>query len=57
MPQHKSMDDLKAGLPHILASPKDNGEIKAIVVRPGSGQRNDVASCEVSLKGGVHGDH
>jgi len=57
MPQHKSMDDLKAGLPHILASPKDNGEIKAIVVRPGSGQRNDVASCEVSLEGGVHGDH
>ncbi len=51
------MDELKAGLPHILASPKDNGEIKAIVVRPASEQRTPVTSCEVSLDGGVHGDH
>ena len=51
------MDELKAGLPHILASPKDNGEIKAIVIRPATDQRTAVSSCEVSLDGGVHGDH
>ena len=33
MPQHKSMEELQAGLPQILASPQDNGEIKAIVRR------------------------
>ena len=30
MTQHKSMQELKAGLPEILAAPKDNGEIKAV---------------------------
>jgi len=57
MSQHKSMDELKAGLPHILASPNDNGEIKSIVIRPSSGQRDEVSSCEVSYEGGMHGDH
>ena len=51
------MQELKAGLPEILAAPKDNGEIKAVVIRPASGERQDVTSCDVSLEGGVHGDH
>ena len=57
MTQHKSMQELKAGLPEILAAPKDNGEIKAVVIRPASGERQDVTSCDVSLEGGVRGDH
>ena len=57
MPPHRSLEDLQAGLPHILASPADNGVLRAIVVRPGEGERIDLESCEISLSGGVHGDH
>ncbi len=54
---NRSMDDLKAALPHILDAPKDNGRIDAIVVRPVPGKRVSVESVEMSLAGGVHGDH
>ena len=57
MNRHRSRDELNAGLPEILNSPADNGVVEAIVVRPSSGQRRDVESCDVSLAGGVHGDH
>ena len=57
MAKHLSMEELKAGLANILASPADNGAVKAIVIRPSSGVRNEVSSCDVSLEGGVHGDH
>lgn len=57
MTRHKTMEELKAGLPEILKSPQDNGEVKAVVVRPGSCERNMVPSCDVSLEGGVLGDH
>ncbi len=57
MGRHKTMEELRAGLPDILASPADGGEVKAVVIRPASGQRTEVPSCEVSLAGGMHGDH
>ena len=57
MTQNKSMRELKAGLPQILAAPKDNGKVEAVVIRPASGKRQDLISCDVSLEGGVHGDH
>lgn len=57
MPRHLSMDELKAGLAHIIAAPDDGGELKGIVIRPEHGERLDVASAEISLAGGVHGDH
>jgi MOSC domain-containing protein YiiM len=57
MPKHLSLDELKAGLPEILASPKDIGEVKAIMIRPVSEERQDVPKCQVSLAGGVQGDH
>jgi MOSC domain-containing protein YiiM len=57
MPKHLSMDELNAGLPEILASPKDEGEVKAIMIRPVSEARRDVEQCDVSLAGGVDGDH
>lgn len=57
MPRHLTRDELNAGLPEIKASPKDGGEVKAIVIRPASGERLDVETCEVSFAGGVHGDH
>ena len=57
MNRHLSREELNAGLPEILDSPADDGVVKAIVIRPSSGQREDVESCDVSLAGGVHGDH
>ena len=57
MPRHLSLEELTAGLPQIMASPRDNGVLRAIVLRPAHGQRRDVDSAAVSLAGGVEGDH
>jgi MOSC domain-containing protein YiiM len=56
MPRHLSPDELAAGLPAIEASPPDNGVLEAIVIRPETGARRDLPSCQISLRGGVHGD-
>ena len=57
MPRHLTRAELEAGLPSILAAPKDVGRLEGIVVRPASGERLDVASVEISLAGGLAGDH
>ena len=57
MPRHLTTDELTAGLPEILAAPKDGGLLRAIVVRPAPGERRDVESVRLSLAGGVQGDH
>jgi MOSC domain-containing protein YiiM len=57
MARHLSRAELQAGLPEILASPKDNGRLEAIVVRPASEQRQEVESIAISLAGGLEGDH
>ena len=57
MTKHLTRDELQAGLLHILDSPKDNGVLEGIVVRPAHGERRDLQSCPVSLEGGTHGDH
>ncbi len=56
MTKHLTRAELQAGLPYILDSPKDNGMLEAIVIRPDSGARADLESCEISLEGGTHGD-
>jgi MOSC domain-containing protein YiiM len=56
MPRHLTLDELEAGLPDIVASPADGGELRGIVVRAGKGERQELESCEISLAGGVHGD-
>ncbi len=57
MPRHLTKDELLAGLPEILAAPKDGGELQGIVVRPDHGQRVEPESVAVSLAGGLEGDH
>lgn len=56
MPRQLTLAELQAGLPDILASPTDEGILRAIVVRPGPGVRRDLESCEISRAGGAHGD-
>jgi MOSC domain-containing protein YiiM len=55
--RHLTLAELRAGLPDILASPKDEGVLKGIVIRPSPGERRDLDRCAISLAGGVHGDH
>jgi len=57
MPRHLNLDELKAGLPEILASPADEGVLQGIVVRPAPGERREPDRCRISLAGGVEGDH
>ncbi len=57
MVRHLTREELHAGLPHILASPQDDGVLEAIVIRPGHGVREELQSCDISLAGGTHGDH
>ncbi len=57
MADHLTRAELQAGLPHILASPADDGVLEAIVVRPASGLREEPQSCDISAAGGVRGDH
>ena len=57
MPRHLTHAELTAGLPGILASPKEHGTLEAITVRPVAEERQVVDSVAVSLAGGVQGDH
>ncbi len=57
MPEHLSLEQLEEGLPLIEKSPHDEGELKAIVIRPKTDERNSLAFCELSPEGGVHGDN
>ena len=57
MPDHLTMEELSAGLPGILASPKQDGRLEAIVVRPSVGERRELNTCELSLAEGAKGDH
>ena len=56
MPRHLTLAELHEGLPEILRSPKDNGTLAGIVIRPEKGVRRELDSCELSLALGVHGD-
>ncbi len=56
-PKHLTLAELTAGIPEILASPADNGTLRAIVIRPEKKERRDLESCEISLALGTHGDH
>ncbi len=53
---HRTRAELEAGLPHVIASPRDRGTLEMIVVRPAAGQRAtpDMVACTV--EGGVEGD-
>jgi MOSC domain-containing protein YiiM len=57
MATHFSLEELKAGLPEILRSPKDRGTLQAIVIRPETDARIVLPQCELSPEGGVHGDN
>ena len=57
MARHLSLEELREGLDEIRHSPKDQGILKAIVIRPETDARVSLQQCELSPDGGVHGDN
>jgi MOSC domain-containing protein YiiM len=55
--KHLTQDELEAGLPEILASPRDSGAIKLIVQRPAVNERQSVESGELDVEQGLVGDN
>jgi MOSC domain-containing protein YiiM len=48
--------ELEAGLPDVLASPRDEGRLEAIVIRPASKERRMLQTARLTPDGGVEGD-
>jgi MOSC domain-containing protein YiiM len=56
MTRHLNQDELEAGLAHILQSPRDQGVLEAIVIRPATDLREALLQGELSPERGLHGD-
>lgn len=54
---HLSTEELEQGLAHVLESPRDRGELKLIVARPGVEQRDVVAEALLDEEHGLVGDN
>ncbi len=54
---HLDMESLEAGLPGVLESPRDEGELQAIVIRPKTDARERLNAVMLSPECGVHGDN
>lgn len=50
------MEELRAGLGAVMASPKDGGHLEAIVVRPERDARREVVECQMDVLLGASGD-
>ncbi len=56
MTRHLNQDELEAGLAHILGSPREQGVLEAIVIRPATDARQSLPQGELSPEQGLHGD-
>jgi hypothetical protein len=54
--QHLSAIELEQGLPEVLASPRDDGRLAAIIVRPATNERRALATARLTPEGGIDGD-
>jgi hypothetical protein len=55
--QYKTMSELEACLPDIMASPKSSGSVGMIVCRPRNDDRKILQTCELTLSDGLVGDN
>jgi len=53
---HRTLDELRAALPHIEESPKDGGLLRLIVRRPGLGTREVLNEAQLDVTIGLVGD-
>jgi hypothetical protein len=49
-------EELRAGLEHVMASPRDGGRLEAIVVRPATNLRRELEACRLDVAFGAEGD-
>ncbi len=54
--EYVTTEQMEAGLAHVLASPRDQGKLEAIVIRPAEDGRQVCTLAYVSPEGGVEGD-
>jgi MOSC domain-containing protein YiiM len=54
--QHATEAELEQGLPTVLASPRDAGQLEAIFVRPAPNERRALSSANLTVAGGIEGD-
>ena len=54
--RHLTLDELKAGLPHIECSPKDGGALRLIVRRPRISAREVLDEAQLDVTEGLVGD-
>jgi hypothetical protein len=54
--QHRSEIELEQGLPDVLQSPRNEGRLEAIVIRPASNERRMLSRARLTREGGVEGD-
>ncbi len=53
---HLTEAEILDGLTEVLRSPRDNGLLEAIVIRPGSEERRSMQQCRLSPEAGTEGD-
>jgi hypothetical protein len=54
--QHLSTLELEQGLADVLESPRDNGRLVAVFVRPAPNERRELATAKLTPDGGIDGD-
>lgn len=52
----RGAEELRAGLEHVKASPRDAGRLEAIVVRPAPNLRRELKVCRLDVAFGAEGD-
>ncbi len=57
MTDYKSTAELEAGLDHIRAAPADGGELKLVVRRPATNQREVLSEARLCTEQGLEGDN
>ena len=55
--RHLTLEELKAGLPHILEAPKNEGRLELLIRRPDMGEREVLDEAELDLELGLIGDN
>jgi hypothetical protein len=53
---HLTTEQIESGMPDAVASPKDQGRLEAIVIRPEEDEREMLQAAVLSPEGGVAGD-
>jgi MOSC domain len=53
---HKTADEIRLGLPTVLDAPRQEGTVRLVVRRPGTGQREILDSARLDVEQGLIGD-